>query len=172
MPGLFLLLDSSLVGFSSSWSFYPISAASLTRILPETLAFGFTFSIGVFHEYWTYVLFPDPGAAATVTLVTTLCSGLMYITAVIIGPLFTRYPEHRAKMQYAGLALSVAGIIASAFATKPWHLVVTAGLMYPLGGCTYYFPAATLLFSWWQRKRGKPPSFSMSACLLNPAHFS
>ncbi|KAK9899406.1 MFS general substrate transporter [Cystobasidium minutum MCA 4210] len=120
----------------------------------ETLAFGFTFSIGVFHEYWTTVLFPEASSAATITLATTLCSGLMYITAVIIGPIFTRYPEYRAQMQYGGLALSVAGLIACAFATKPWHLVVTAGLMYPLGGCTYYFPAATLLFSWWQRKRG------------------
>lgn len=127
----------------------------LCVLYAETLAFGFTFSIGVFHEYWTTVLFPEASSAATITLATTLCSGLMYITAVIIGPIFTRYPEYRAQMQYGGLALSVAGLIACAFATKPWHLVVTAGLMYPLGGCTYYFPAATLLFSWWQRKRGE-----------------
>lgn len=37
-------------------------------------------------------------------------------------------------MQYAGLVVSVIGIIGSAFATKPWHLIVTAGIFYPLGG--------------------------------------
>lgn len=122
--------------------------------LIETLAFGYVFSIGVFHNYWEKTLFPDASASSIITLATTLNGGLMYITAVFVGPVFTRFPQYRAYIQYAGLSLSVAGIIASAFATKPWHLVVTAGLMYPLGGCTYYLPAATLLFTWWQKKRG------------------
>lgn len=122
--------------------------------LIEMLAFGYVFSIGVFHSYWEKTLFPGQGAATIITLATTLNGGLMYITAVLIGPVFTRWPQHRAKIQYAGLMLSASGIVASAFATKPRHLVITAGLMYPLGGCTYYLPAATLLFTWWQQKRG------------------
>ena len=125
--------------------------------LIETLAFGYVFSIGIFHSYWEKTLFPGASASTVITLATTLNGGLMYITAVVIGPVFTRFPQYRPHLQYAGLALSVSGIIASAFATKPWHLVVTAGLMYPLGGCTYYLPAATLLFQWWQSKRGCKP---------------
>ena len=120
----------------------------------EMLAFGFVFSIGIFHEYWSTSLFPGPANASTITICTTLCSGLLYLGAAIIGPLLARYPQHRAAMQYLGLALSVSGIIAAAFATKPWHLVLFAGIMYPIGACTYYMPAATLLFTWWQRRRG------------------
>lgn len=118
------------------------------------LAFGFIFSIGIFHEYWTATLFPHAGAASTITVCTTLCSGLAYLVAAIVGPLLARYPQHRAVMQYAGLALSVSGILAIAFATEPWHLVLFAGIMYPIGACTYYMPAVTLVFTWWQRRRG------------------
>lgn len=36
---------------------------------------------------------------------------------------------------------------------QPFHLVLTIGLIYPIS-CLYYFPAATLLFEWFQVRRG------------------
>lgn len=68
------------------------------------------------------------------------------MSAAVLGPLFQRFARHRRALQFAGLALSVAGVIGSAFAARPWHLVVTAGILYPIGGGLYYLPAATLLF--------------------------
>ncbi|KAL7004056.1 hypothetical protein EMMF5_006385 [Cystobasidiomycetes sp. EMM_F5] len=118
----------------------------------ETLAFGFTFSIGVLHEYWTSTLFP--GNPFILTLVATMQSGLIYIAAIAIGPFYTRYPEYRAEMQYIGQAISTLGILLSGFATQPWHLIPTAGIMYPIGASAVYLPATTLLFEWFARKRG------------------
>ena len=41
----------------------------------EMLAFGFTFSVGIFHDYWTTVSFP--GNPVVLTTVATMQSGLM-----------------------------------------------------------------------------------------------
>lgn len=70
-----------------------------------------------------------------------------------------------------GLTGSSLGLILSAFATQPWHLVVTFGLLYPLANRKHvlcamfchvftsippvlYIPAAVLLFEWFQKRRG------------------
>jgi hypothetical protein len=39
-------------------------------------------------------------------------------------------------------------------AFQPWHLILTLGVLYPLGAATYYMPAATLLFQWFAARRG------------------
>lgn len=83
--------------------------------------------------------------------------------------LFTTWPKWRKAFQYAGLLAAALSMIFSAFASKvsqicvkssvteskeqPWHLIVTVGLIYPLSGACY-LPCATLLFEWWQAKRG------------------
>lgn len=120
----------------------------------ELLSWGYAFSVGIFHEFWTTTLFPAASDASILTLASTLMTGIMYMTAVLASPLYTRYPEWRWYLQYGGLALSVAGIIGSAFVTQAWQLVITAGLMYPIGGCVYYINAATLIFEWFNRRRG------------------
>lgn len=85
------------------------------------------------NRYWRSHLFTSENATATLTLAGTLQSGFLYISAIVISPACTRYPEHRALAQYLGLALSVVGIAGSAFVNKPWQLLVTIGFAYPLG---------------------------------------
>jgi len=137
----------------------------------ECLAWGYAFSVGVFHEYWTTELFPNPGDASTLTLASTLMTGVMYMTAVLASPLYTRYPEWRWVLQYGGLALSASGIIGSAFVTRPWQLLLTAGIMYPVGSCIYYINAATLLFEWFNRYRGFAGAVMYSGTGLGGAAF-
>lgn len=78
-------------------------------------------------------------------LAATLQTGLMYMSAAVLGPLFVKYAEYRARLQYFGLLLSVTGVITSAFVTAPWHLVITAGVLYPIGGgkCRLNFRLST-----------------------------
>lgn len=73
---------------------------------------------------------------------------------VLVGPIFTRFPEYRRILGFFGLAISVGGIILSAFASKPWHILLSAGIIYPTGGCIFYTTAAILLYEWFQAKRG------------------
>lgn len=77
-----------------------------------------------------------------------------YISAVIVTPIYSRYPQHRALMQYCGVGLSSLGILLSAFATRPAHLVGTIGVLYPLGGAAVYIPTSVLVFEWFQSQLG------------------
>ncbi|KGB76177.1 monocarboxylic acid transporter [Cryptococcus deuterogattii 99/473] len=118
----------------------------------EILIWGLPFSVGILHVYWTNTLFVGYGAS-TLTLTATLQTGLLYMSCAFFGPLFTTWPKWRKTFQYAGLLAAALSMIFSAFASKPWHLLVTIGLIYPLSGACY-LPCATLLFEWWQAKRG------------------
>jgi hypothetical protein len=51
----------------------------------EVLIWGIPFSIGVLHAYWTDELFPGRGQS-TITLASTLQTGLLYMVAALSGP--------------------------------------------------------------------------------------
>lgn len=51
----------------------------------EVLIWGIPFSIGILHAYWTDELFKGRGAS-TITLASTLQTGLLYMVAALSGP--------------------------------------------------------------------------------------
>ncbi|KAJ9098597.1 hypothetical protein QFC21_004243 [Naganishia friedmannii] len=75
-------------------------------------------------------------------------TGLLYMLGVVFGPLGSAYPQYRWQLMSVGLVGASLSMILSAFATQPWHLVITFGLLYPLAG------PAILLFEWFQQRRG------------------
>ena len=79
---------------------------------------------------------------------------LSYAVTIFVGPLSTRYREYRVYIQYTGLTLAVLGILLSGFATKPWHLIITSGIIYPIGATIMWMPIATLTFEWFVKRRG------------------
>jgi hypothetical protein len=68
-------------GGRGAWSF--LIAATLV----ETIVWGIPWSIGVMHHYWASEMFP--GEESTLTLAATLQTGLMYMTAAVLGPWVT-----------------------------------------------------------------------------------
>ncbi|WVQ65916.1 uncharacterized protein L199_004094 [Kwoniella botswanensis] len=118
----------------------------------ETLIWGLPFSIGILHVYWTNTLFQGQGASA-ITLAATLQTGLLYMACAFFGPIFAAIPRWTKTLQVIGLIIGSVSMISSAFVTKPWHLIVTVGIFYPMS-CACYFPCATLLFEWWHARRG------------------
>ncbi|WWC88807.1 uncharacterized protein L201_003720 [Kwoniella dendrophila CBS 6074] len=120
----------------------------------EIIVWGLPFSIGILHVYWTNTLFAnDASGASTITLAATLQTGLLYMSCAFFGPLFAAFPKWTKQIQIAGLLIGSSSMIASAFVTKPWHLIMTIGIFYPIL-CACYFPCATLLFEWWHSRRG------------------
>lgn len=74
-------------------------------------------------------------------------------------------PWHEKRIQAVGMVIATVGLIASAFATKAWHLVVTFGCLYPFATgkpCSLahyshpalYFPCPIIVFEWFQARRG------------------
>ncbi|OXG17566.1 monocarboxylic acid transporter [Cryptococcus neoformans Ze90-1] len=118
----------------------------------ELLIWAIPTSVGVLHVYWTNELFEGSGTA-TLTLAATLHSGLVYMSTALLGPLVVRATTWQKTIQVVTWIISAAGLIASAFATQPWHLIVTFGIIYPVCGAAY-LPCATLLFEWFVKARG------------------
>ncbi|WVQ99021.1 hypothetical protein IAU59_006153 [Kwoniella sp. CBS 9459] len=118
----------------------------------EIIVWGLPFSIGILHAYWSNTLFKGEGLS-TITLAATLQTGLLYMFCALFGPIFAAIPKWTRALQMIGLGAASLAMIASAFATKPWHLLVTVGLFYPLS-CAAYMPCATLMFEWFHARRG------------------
>ncbi|WVQ75326.1 hypothetical protein IAR50_004943 [Cryptococcus sp. DSM 104548] len=133
-------------GGRQAWIF--LAAATMIEIL----VWGIPFAIGVLLAFWTSTLFPDE-SSSTLTLAATLQTGLLYMNSAVIGPLLTAVPRWQKTLQVMGILAASVALIASAFASKPWHILVTIGLLYPLAGASY-FPCGTLLFEWFHARRG------------------
>jgi hypothetical protein len=129
-------------GGRQAWSF--LVAATIL----ETLIWGIPYTIGIFHEYWTSTMFKGEGES-TITLAATLQTGLMYMSVAFFQPsvrmslpscavLMLRviggFPRRMKEIQSICLLIAGGALIASAFVTKPWHLIVTIGIFYPFAG--------------------------------------
>ncbi|TXT04808.1 hypothetical protein VHUM_04076 [Vanrija humicola] len=128
-----------------AWSFL------VAGTIVELITWGLPYSVGVLHAYWAHEVFP--GNEATITLAATLQNGMLFAGAAIFGPLLAAFPNHVKLLQVAGLLVAMTGLIASAFVTKAWHLIITLGLLYPLCGALY-LPCATILYEWFHARRG------------------
>ncbi|GHJ87124.1 hypothetical protein NliqN6_3526 [Naganishia liquefaciens] len=166
-------VDDSRPASTTNTDFDPHSPSDIIPLLPpvdrgkdawlflagattvEVLVWGLPFSVGVLREYWSRELFPTEvyHGDTMLTLAATLQTGLLYMLGVIFGPLSSAYPQYRWQLMLLGLSGASLSMVMSAFATQPWHLVVTLGLIYPMSGLIY-MPAAILLFEWFQQKRG------------------
>ncbi|ODN74836.1 hypothetical protein L202_07142 [Cryptococcus amylolentus CBS 6039] len=141
-------------GGRKAWLFLAASA------MLEMLVWGLPFAIGVLLSYWRTELFPDEGEDATLTLAATLQTGLLYMMAALVGPVVASLPRWQKTLQVIGIVAAALSMIASAFVSKPWHLLVTVGLIYPFAGgklmdvVAAYFPCGALLFEWFYAKRG------------------
>ena len=119
----------------------------------EALVWGFPFSFGVFQQYYsTHEPFSlEPSGIAVIG---TSSTGLMYLAAPIIFTFMQRYPQYRRHCNIAGLPIVVIALIASSFATRTSHLILTQGILYGIGGMLFYTPIIVFLEEWFVRRRG------------------
>ncbi|ODN82712.1 hypothetical protein, variant 2 [Cryptococcus amylolentus CBS 6039] len=118
----------------------------------EIFVWGLPFAVGILHVYWTNTLFPGYNAS-TITLAATLQTGLLYMSTAFFGPIIAAFPRYQRHFQILGLSGACISLISSGFVTKPFHLVITWGCIFPLAG-SLYMPCATLLFEWFFERRG------------------
>lgn len=97
---------------------------------------SFPFSYGVFLNYYTTHTFKD-SPSSLLALVGSLSTGIMYLSAVIITPIVSRYPRQKKNIMAVGVTFCVTGLIGAAFSTKPWQLVITQGIIYAIGGSEF-----------------------------------
>ncbi|KAK0232825.1 MFS general substrate transporter [Armillaria fumosa] len=122
--------------------------------LLEFLVWSYPFSYGVFLNYYTSHEPFQNTPSSLLALVGSLSTGLMYFASLIILPVFSRFPAHKKKGMYVGLALCVAGLFGAAFAKTSGVLVLTQGILYSVGGSMLYFPTMTYTFEWFSERKG------------------
>lgn len=78
----------------------------------------------------------------------------MYLTAPLVSILLQSYPHQRRHWASLGFAILVIALVSSSFAARIWHLIVTQGVLYAVGGSLVYFPTIVYLDEWFIRRKG------------------
>lgn len=105
-------------------------------------------SYGVFQEYfsenWTL-----EGSQGLTGIIGTSFNGVVYIAMPFLFAVFTkRWARWRQIAALCGAALMCISFILSSFSTHVWQLVVTQGVLAPLGCALVYSPTTLSLGEW------------------------
>lgn len=100
---------------------------------------------GIFQEYYlTHWKFQ--GSKDTAGVIGTTFNGVMYLSMPLLFSLFNRrYARFRRTAAICGVVIACVGFIASSFSTDAWHLVLTQGVLAPLGCVLIYSPTTLVL---------------------------
>ncbi|KIX98653.1 uncharacterized protein Z520_05954 [Fonsecaea multimorphosa CBS 102226] len=119
----------------------------------EMLLWGFPFSFGVLQDY--YSTHPPISRQATgISAIGTTCSGILYLGAPLVFLTFQRWPMFLRRSLFVGLPIVVLAVFLSSFATKTWHLLLTQGILYAIGGNLVYYPIYSFIDEWFVRRKG------------------
>lgn len=78
----------------------------------------------------------------------------MYMAAPLVFALLQQLPHYRRDFTVAGVIIMIVALITSSFATEVWHLILTQGVMYGVGGCMLYFTTIAFLDEWFVKRKG------------------
>lgn len=78
----------------------------------------------------------------------------MYLGAPFAFFGLQRWPHLRRYAGITGLAIITIALIASSFSTAVWHLIITQGILYAIGGSLLYSPTIIYLDEWFIAKKG------------------
>lgn len=78
----------------------------------------------------------------------------MYLGAPFTFAVLQRYPTRRRHCSILGLSIITFALIISSFSTRVWHLILTQGVLYAIGGTMLYTPAIIFLDEWFIARKG------------------
>ncbi|KAM5540859.1 hypothetical protein V8D89_005503 [Ganoderma adspersum] len=135
-------------GGSGAWIF------CASAFVVEMMIWGFSFSYGIFQEYYTSHPPFNTASPVSITAVGTVMLAFLYGEGFFLFPLLGRYPDFLRVSMWAGLATYFVSLFASSFATQVWHLILLQGAGVGIGGGIVYLPIIKLLPEWFSERRG------------------
>ena len=78
----------------------------------------------------------------------------MYFGSPFSFALLQRFPLQRRFCAVAGLVIMTISLVASSFATRVSHLILTQGVLYAIGGSMLYTPTVIFLDEWFIARKG------------------
>ncbi|KAG7006412.1 hypothetical protein G7Y79_00015g040020 [Physcia stellaris] len=119
----------------------------------EALVWGFPFSFGVFQDYYS-THEPFSNEQTGIAVIGTSAMGIMYLGAPFTFAALQTWPKYRRYYAGIGLGIIAIALVASSFSTRVWHLILTQGVLYAIGGTLLYTPTVVFLDEWFIRKKG------------------
>ena len=120
------------------------------KLINET---GFPISFGVFQEYYT-AHEPFSSNPSGIAIIGTSSTGIMYLSCPILFAAFRHWPQIRRSCLLIGLVINSLAIFAASFSTEVFHLILTQGVLYAIGGVLIYCPTIVFLDEWFIKKKG------------------
>lgn len=84
----------------------------------------------------------------------TCALGIMYLDLPIIFAIIQRYPRSRQWLSAVGLFIICLAMGLSSLSTKVWHLMLTQGVIYAIGGSMAYSPIIGYVDEWFVKRKG------------------
>lgn len=78
----------------------------------------------------------------------------MYFGSPLCFVAMQRWPLVRKWGTSAGVVVLVVALLSSSWATQVWHLVLTQGVLYAIGGALLYSPVILFVDEWFIRRKG------------------
>ncbi|KAI9711427.1 MAG: hypothetical protein M1812_007172 [Candelaria pacifica] len=142
----------------------------LGGFIVEGLVWGFPFSYGVFQQYYS-THEPFSSSRSSIAVIGTLASvrligflvpndnaktyqGVMYFLSPFVMGGLERIPQYRRLSSIVGTIIIITALVASSFASTVWHLILTQGVLYAIGGALLYSPTVMYLDEWFFRRKG------------------
>ncbi len=78
----------------------------------------------------------------------------MYIGSPVIFVILRKWTSLRKSSNVLGLLIMISALILSSFAYEVWHLILTQGVLYGIGGAMSYCPSILYMDQWFIKKTG------------------
>ncbi|KAI0373779.1 MFS general substrate transporter [Pilatotrama ljubarskyi] len=120
----------------------------------EMMIWGFSFSYGIFQDYYTSNPPFNKASGVAIAAVGTVGLAIQYGEAIFLSFIYGRYPDFMRMGMWLGLLLYFASLFCSSFATEVWQLILLQGVGTGIGGGLTYMPVIKLLPEWFSERRG------------------
>ncbi|KAG0368137.1 hypothetical protein BGZ54_002573 [Gamsiella multidivaricata] len=124
----------------------------LSSFVVNFWAFAPNITFGVYQAYFLQSN-TFPGALPTdISWVGSIGASAMFLPGPFVAPL-TRFLGLRAVVAI-GILVASLGFITASFATQLWHLYLTQGLLFGVGGGLVFFSSISVTAQYFERRRG------------------
>ncbi|KAL7947776.1 major facilitator superfamily domain-containing protein [Trichoderma barbatum] len=117
----------------------------------ECLVWGFPFAFGIFQNYYS-THEPFKGSSSIAAIGTT-AMGTMYLSAPFLFPLMRIYPKQNRYGPTVGLLIMCTALALSSFSQTVWHLILTQGVLFAIGGSICYGPCILYMDEWFVKRK-------------------
>ncbi|CAL1714358.1 unnamed protein product [Somion occarium] len=120
----------------------------------EFSVWGFTFSYGIFQEYYTSHPPFNQASRVSVAAVGPTAIAVQYIEGLLLSFFYGRYPDMVKKSMWFGLALCVLSLTLCSFVNQVWLLILLQGVGLGIAGGLLYWPIISFVSEWFVQRRG------------------